>query len=101
MPELVVTLPEQLHRDLLNHLVDWGLSADEVVAEALQLLLEKREALSERERARRILLKKGLIYPPSEKDFGASDREIDRVEVERALAKLKTPLSEDIIRERR
>lgn len=101
MSTITVRLPEALAESLRRE----ALPPDEAIMKALEEWLEKRQK-EQRERARQVLLDKGLIMPLEEQQTFANavriqlslDREPPSLkEVEKALANLEPSLSEEII----
>ncbi len=101
MSTVTVRLPESLAESLRRE----ALSPDEAIIKALEEWLETRQQ-EQRKRARQVLLDRGLIMSPEEQRAFANairarlslDREPPSFEeVEKALANLKPPLSEEII----
>ncbi|MGA9348595.1 MAG: hypothetical protein WBW48_07300 [Anaerolineae bacterium] len=101
MSTIEVRLPEPLAKRLQQE----ALPPDEVIIEALEEWLQKRQE-EQGKRARQVLLDRGLIMSPEEQQVFANairtrlslDREPPSLEeVERALANLDPPLSEEII----
>lgn len=109
MRELVIELPEPLHRQLLAETTEEQLAGGQVLVEALELWLreKRRELLSERERIKCALERTGLLVPPADRYYSKRElvdeasREAKREQVRQILSKLKRPLSEDIIKDRR
>lgn len=101
MSTIEVRLPEPLAKRLQEEAV----LADDAIVEALEAWLEKRQE-EQRKRARQVLLDRGLIMSPDEQQTFTNairarlslNREPPRLEeVEKSLAKLEPPLSEEII----
>lgn len=101
MNTITVRLPEALAESLRRE----ALPPDEAIIKALEEWLEKRQK-EQSERARRVLLEKGLIMSSEEQRAFANavrtrlslDREPPSLEeVEKSLANLEPPLSEEII----
>jgi len=101
MNTITVRLPEALAESLRRE----ALPPDEVIIKALGEWLEKRQK-EQRKRAQQVLLEKGLIMSSGEQQTFANavrtrlslDREPPSLEeVEKALANLEPPLSEEII----
>jgi len=101
MNTITVRLPESLAERLSRE----ALPPDEAIIKALEEWLQKRQE-EQGKRARQVLLDRGLIMSPEEQQVFANairtrlslDREPPSLEeVERALANLDPPLSEEII----
>jgi len=101
MNTITVRLPEALAESLRRE----ALPPDEVIIKALGEWLEKKQK-EQRKRAQQVLLEKGLIMSSEEQQTFANavrtrlslDREPPSLEeVEKALANLEPPLSEEII----
>jgi hypothetical protein len=101
MSTITIRLPEALAESLSRE----ALPPDEAIIKALEEWLETRQQ-EQRKRARQVLLEKGLIMSPDEQRAFihavrtqlSLDREPPSLEeVEKSLAGLDPPLSEEII----
>jgi len=104
MAELVVRLPQPLYQRLLKRTAREKREPNEAIVEAVEHWL--REETSEEARIERALQRTGLLVPPGERRYAIHEpvdeqtRERERQRLRQILAKLKTPLSEDIIQDR-
>lgn len=108
MNEVLVRLPPPLYQQLVGRAAEEKRDLTEIIIEAVKRWLYKdEEQPSEKERFQRALERTGLLVPPEERvyairetvDDQTYERDIQRVR--RIMAKLETPLSEDIIQDRR
>ncbi len=108
MNEVLVRLPPPLYQQLVGRAAEEKRDLTEIIIEAVKRWLHKdEEQPSEQERFQRALERTGLLVPPEERvyairetvDDQTYERDIQRVR--RIMAKLETPLSEDIIQDRR
>jgi hypothetical protein len=102
--EVLVRLPPPLYQRLLERTAAEKREPAEVIVEAVENWL--REGDAEEACVQRALERTGLLVPPEEKRYAIYEsadeqtRERDRQRVRQMMAKLRTPLSEDIIRDR-
>lgn len=108
MSEVLVQLPAPLYQRLIGRAANEKREPADAIVEAVKYWLrEEDEQPSEEERFRRALEHTGLWVPPEERKYAVREsvdeqtREHDRQRVRRIMTKVKTPLSEDIIRDRR
>ncbi|MCS7283913.1 MAG: hypothetical protein NZ769_11335 [Anaerolineae bacterium] len=97
MAEVRVRLSPALYERLLERAAALQREPEEVVAEAVERWLEEEDPEA---RLQRALERSGLLAWPRQKPTDSEALEQDRQRVRQILAKLTTPLSEDIIRSR-
>ncbi|MCK4316335.1 MAG: hypothetical protein KAX24_11240 [Anaerolineae bacterium] len=107
MGEVLMRLSPPLYQRLLKRTAVEKREPAEAIIEAIKHWLREEKQPSEAVRFQRALERTGLLVPPEEKRYAIREpvdeqtRERDRQRVRQMTAKLKTPLSEDIIRDRR
>lgn len=99
MPEVRVRLSPALYEQLMEHAAALQREPEEVVAEAVERWLKVQEEDVET-RLRRALERSGLLVRWGSKPSNPESLERERQRARQILAKLTTPLSEDIIQER-
>jgi len=108
MGEILVQLSPPLYQQLVGRAADEKREPADAIVEAVRRWLrEKEEQPSEEERFRRALERTGLWVPPEERIYAIHEsvdeqtRERDRQRVRQIMTNLETPLSEDIVQDRR
>ncbi len=108
MGEVLVQLPPPLYQSLMERAEREKRDPVEAIIEAIERWLrEEEEQPSVEERFQRALERTGLLVPPEErmyaihKPVGNQNHERELQQVRGIMAKLETPLSEDIIQDRR
>ncbi len=96
VPEVRVRLAPALYERLMERAAAMRREPAEVVAEAVERWLEEGPEI----RLQRALERSGLVVWPREVPEDTESLEQDRQRVRQILAKLTTPLSEDIIQGR-
>jgi predicted transcriptional regulator len=109
MGEVLVQLPPPLYQRLMDRAEREKRDPVEAIIEAIERWLREEEDQqpSVEERFQRALERTGLLVPPEERTYaihkpvGNQSHERDLHRVRGIMAKLETPLSEDIIQDRR